>query len=330
MPKTIRSNLSRTSSQARHLRSLRSAESAEEREHRLSQRRFIESTRLRQQTEEDRLQRLHYQQLRFAHRRASETNLDREILLFEQRIRDRQHQRKSESAAEKDIRLSQQRQRTAPNRSVALSTIDSRSAFNYNSTLNYDNISNLCIGRMSVTCPHCRAKLWSAERPGLCCSGGKVIIPCLDYPPEPLKSLILGTHPLSKNFLRNIRNYNTAFQMTSFVDREIREANYMPTFKIQGQVYHRIGSLLPSPGNSPQFLQIYFVSDSDQASLRMNIVPNLTRELTDMLQKILHDNNNYVRSFKAALELIPQNTSNFRVIIHSDRTPASEHRGRNN
>src|SRR5258705_11679099 len=95
-------------------------------------------------------------------------------------------------------------------------------------------------------------------------------------------------------------------------------------------LYHRIGSLLPSSGNSTQFLHIYFVSDSDQASLRINIVPNLTRELTDMLQNILHDNNNYVRSFKPALELIPQNTSNFRVIIHSDRRPASEHRGRNN
>ena len=205
MPKTSRSNLSRNSSQALRLRSLRSAESTEEREHRLSQRRVLQSTRLSQETDEARFQRLHDQRIRYRHRRASETNLDREIRLTEQPIRTLQH-RWAESAAKTDIRLRQQRQRTAQIRSVALSTLGSRSAFHYNATLHYDNISDLCIGRMSFTCPHCRAKLWSAERPGLCCSGGKVILPCLDYPPEPLKSLILGTHPLSKNFLLNTRN----------------------------------------------------------------------------------------------------------------------------
>lgn len=55
--------------------------------------------------------------------------------------------------------------------------------------------------------------------------------------------------------------------MTSFGAKEIREGNFMPTFKIEGQVYHRIISLIPPSGESPQFLQICFIYDADPLSL---------------------------------------------------------------
>jgi len=51
----------------------------------------------------------------------------------------------------------------------------------------------------------------------------------------------------------------------------------MPTFKIQGQVHHLIGSLLPEIGNNAKFLHIYFMSESDQISIRTNMIPNLKR-----------------------------------------------------
>lgn len=84
-------------------------------------------------------------------------------------------------------------------------------------------------------------------------------LPLFEDPPEPLKSLLLGEHTHSKHFLDNIRAFNNAFQMTSFGAQQISEGPFMPTFKIQGQVYHLIGSLLPE--NQPKFLQIYFISD---------------------------------------------------------------------
>ena len=34
--------------------------------------------------------------------------------------------------------------------------------------------------------------------------------------------------------------------MTSFGAKEIREGNFMPTFKGQGQLYHLIGNLRPN------------------------------------------------------------------------------------
>ena len=45
--------------------------------------------------------------------------------------------------------------------------------------------------------------------------------------------------------------------MTSFgVTKETQEPGYMPTFKIQGQIYHSAGSLLPLPEEDPRSLQI--------------------------------------------------------------------------
>src|SRR5271163_171986 len=96
---------------------------------------------------------------------------------------------------------------------------------------------------MTVICRYCGVRKWENESVGMCCSAGKVHLPALTIPPEPLKSLLDGTHPRSTNFLENIRSYNNCFQMTSFGGREIREGNFMRTFKIQGQIYHKAGSL---------------------------------------------------------------------------------------
>ncbi len=36
---------------------------------------------------------------------------------------------------------------------------------------------------------------------------------------------------------------------------------WVPIFKIHGQLYHHIGSLLPVENETPKFLQIYFIGD---------------------------------------------------------------------
>nr|XP_026491794.1 uncharacterized protein LOC113397591 [Vanessa tameamea] len=116
--------------------------------------------------------------------------------------------------------------------------------------------------------------------------------------------------------------------MTSFGAKEIREGNFMPTFKVQGQVYNLIGNLLPAEGAQPEFLQIYFLSHADQVSLRSNLNPILQIELIEVLQTYLHDHNTYIQSFKYNLENRPPN--DFKLIIHADVKPPNEHRGRYN
>lgn len=74
--------------------------------------------------------------------------------------------------------------------------------------------------------------------------------------------------------------------MTSFGAKEIKKGNFMPTFKVQGQVYHLIGSLLPSLDREPSFLQIYFVGDEKrECNLHCNYGPAVMLWLVSQLQK---------------------------------------------
>lgn len=59
--------------------------------------------------------------------------------------------------------------------------------------------------------------------------------------------------------------YNTAFQMTSFgAGRNLTEFGYTTTYTIQGQLYHPIGSLLPTSDlDQPKFAQMYFMGDGE-------------------------------------------------------------------
>jgi len=184
---------------------------------------------------------------------------------------------------------------------------------------------------MIKICDHCFAKKWYDETLGLCCVARKIVLEQLEEPPDFIKNLILIIDSRSIHFLDNSRQYNTLFQMTSFGVKEIKEGNFRLTFKIQGQVYHLIGSLLPDPEDTLKFLQIYFMSESDQILARSNINPTLKRELIEKLQKILQDNNNLIQSFKYNLESRPiHQLDNLKLIIHADRIPVGEHRGRYN
>ncbi|XP_036329534.1 uncharacterized protein LOC118741668 [Rhagoletis pomonella] len=45
------------------------------------------------------------------------------------------------------------------------------------------------IGAMDIICTHCNAAKFRGETAGMCCSGGKVKLPALEPPPEPLHSI---------------------------------------------------------------------------------------------------------------------------------------------
>ncbi|KAL4098780.1 hypothetical protein QTP88_023318 [Uroleucon formosanum] len=79
---------------------------------------------------------------------------------------------------------------------------------------------------------------------------------------------------------------------------------------IQQQVYHLIGSILPEPGQGAQYLQIYFVGENER-------------------EDMLHQVNPYIKDLKSAIDKIPPSES-FKVVIHADKKPPEEHRGRYN
>ncbi|XP_018494588.1 uncharacterized protein LOC108864106 [Galendromus occidentalis] len=182
---------------------------------------------------------------------------------------------------------------------------------------------------MDKVCVHCRAKKFEAEPPGMCCSGGPVKLPELSPPLEPLASWLLGETIQAKHFLANIRRYNSCFQMTSFGATEISHGNFMPTFKVQGQIYHLAGSLLPLPACEHKFLQIYFMGNlEDQIGQRCRIDTQTHREIIAALQTLFDQHNALVRLFRTALELMP--TDEYVIGIKADKVPVGEHRGRYN
>lgn len=129
-------------------------------------------------------------------------------------------------------------------------------------------------GAPEYECRHCHAIFWRQERIksdssfrdgrivyNNCCKGGKIRIPPFPERPEPLLSLAkFDGNAESKKFMKNIRQYNCLFAFTSMganIDRSINDGRGPPVFKINGQVHHRIGSLLPPDGSPPKFPQLY-------------------------------------------------------------------------
>lgn len=107
-----------------------------------------------------------------------------------------------------------------------------RAAFQYDAEVDYSADKFVKIGDMSVVCPYCKALKYNGESSGMCCADGKVKLPRLIPPPDPLKTLLSGQGSDSINYLTNIQKYNSCFQMTSFGATNIVKDNFMPTFKV--------------------------------------------------------------------------------------------------
>lgn len=223
-----------------------------------------------------------------------------------------------------------------------------RAAFGYDSAIAYKDLRCVDIGSLSVVCQHCNALKFQSETPGLCCAGGKVKLPVLPPPPEPLYSLLYGNTIQSKHFLPNTQKYNGCFQMTSFGAEVVDQPGYNPSYKvmashyyqnqqffsflsklipniqIQGQIHHRAGALLPPPNEDHKFLQIYFVGDSAiELDQRCAIFTATKREIIEQLQNLLHEHNELVRLFKTALETM--HSDDHKIIIRADKRPAGGH-----
>jgi hypothetical protein len=84
----------------------------------------------------------------------------------------------------------------------------------------------------------------------------------------------------------------------------------MPTFKVQSQVYHLIGPLLPKAGEQAQFLQVYYMGDSDEEARISGTIASDTRmEIIRPLQTMLHNLHKYISIFKTTLQRLQSEAS---------------------
>ena len=209
--------------------------------------------------------------------------------------------------------------------------IEHRIAFRYHSAENYEKFSD--IGNLSCTCTYCQAIKWKGETTAFCCHNGTIQLPVVQIP-SLLHNLITESDPRGKAFLYRLRTYNNLFAMTSIGCEEIREG-YMPTFKICGQLYHRVGSLMPETNTAvPKFLQIYFVGESDdEARIRASHCDGdgVDTQLIKEIQTVLHSSNHYVRELKNAHEKVAKCDSigDVKVLIKESKEK-NVHKGRTN
>lgn len=254
------------------------------------------------------------------------------------RERERQRRRRAnETPSERSARLAQNRERYARSRSLepgrlaqCLNSDLTKKGFSYDPNFNYQALPMIAIGQLDRVCQYCSARCFQGESDGLCCAQGKVRLTPIEQPPEPILTLFSGDYPDSRSFLKNIRRYNSCFQMTSFgVHGHVSRDEFMPTFRIQGQIYHKIGSLLPLPDEEPKFLQIYFMGDSDaQINRRCNIFSGVLRGIVSNFQELFDQRNRMIRLFRTALERMPSDAH--RIIIRGDLAPPGEHERRFN
>ena len=166
-----------------------------------------------------------------------------------------------------------------------------------------------------TTCLHCRARLFHHETKDMCCLNGKTALPPVQSPPEMIELFSTET-PQGTHFRQNIRAYNHVFSFTSMgvhVDQNLATGGATFTFRAQGSIYHKIGSLLPDGNNRPRFLQLYIYDTDHEVENRMLENEALHRDVVENIQQILNRHNPFVQTFHHLAQR--QDLQNCRLII---------------
>ncbi|OIT37001.1 hypothetical protein A4A49_58377, partial [Nicotiana attenuata] len=107
------------------------------------------------------------------------------------------------------------------------------------------------------------------------------------------------------------------------IDRSINRSKGPYVFRMTGQNYHHIGSLLPESGKNPQFAQLYIYDTENEIYNRMNsllheeIDPKIVQGLSEMLD----EHNILAKTFRMARDRYKQHPESvFRLRLLSDRT----------
>lgn len=105
-------------------------------------------------------------------------------------------------------------------------------------------------------------------------------------------------------------------------------------FKINGQVHHRIGSLLPEEGESLGYAQLYIVDTENEVHNRISIFDRdrdcdddngVDKKIVEGLIRMFDESNELVRSFRAARDLLQEGQSEplrLRLLHDRSRTAA--------
>jgi len=172
-------------------------------------------------------------------------------------------------------------------------------------------------GEMDTICGFCNAKMWIKERLAkstnnnpqfsLCCENGKVLLLNLPATSHELEVLLTSKESSAVKFRDQIRMYNLVLAFTSLsakVDELVIGGPEPYCFRIQGELYHKIGSLCPAEGQWPQFAQLYIHDTKHEHQNRHAVMPSLDPTTLDRLLTMMYNINPYVEVFKMARDMM--------------------------
>ncbi|XP_040369338.1 uncharacterized protein LOC121051242 [Rosa chinensis] len=135
-----------------------------------------------------------------------------------------------------------------------------------------------------------------------CCRKGQIKLSQPKPTPNFLRTLLND-----KQFKENIRIYNSMFCFTSMgakIDHKINAGSGPYIFKINGQVHHLMGSVLPSEGESPKYAQLYVYDTRNEISNRINAIDpahvnqNIRSDIVEGLIKMFDEINELAKQFR--------------------------------
>lgn len=165
-------------------------------------------------------------------------------------------------------------------------------------------------GQLNSVCQFCQAKHFASERPtdgyfNICCNKGKVFLTQIRQS-EFLKDLLTNNHEHSKNFMENIRSFNSSLAFASMGANIAPPPGYGPyAFRIHGQIYHRAGALNPCNGGQRKFAQLYILDpyEASEQRLRMSENSKCNPDLMNELSQFMTQQNPFADACKMLHEV---------------------------
>src|SRR5438128_1093037 len=101
--------------------------------------------------------------------------------------------------------------------------------------------------------------------------------------------------------------------MGGTIDKKINRGDGPYVFRINGQIQHRIGSLLPLPNIQPKFVELYIFDMKNEIENRIRALTNedpdegdLNPDIVKELKNMLDESNTLVKTFCHARDLLEQ------------------------
>lgn len=185
-----RQAIGRNTRNSANSRVARENESEEQRSQRLERNRLRKEQNRERESDEQRDNRLDNDRRRRKRRLTNETDVQNSVRLEDMRNR-MAAQRADEAQEVHQERNLVNLRRVAQNRRNVMAPYECL-AFHYTPEIDCSEDALVVIGPMNKICQYCNALKYKHECPGMCCASGKVVLPELHPPPEPLLSLVSG------------------------------------------------------------------------------------------------------------------------------------------